>query len=189
MQRIRRFLVLTLLVCLGATLPGIVSNAEDMSGEQTSAGAGLEDENPQRLDAVTAMDEDGNIFEVDEEGGELEDPGIAAFSRDMSVKVVNFRTKGNAVTNYKEYSTGTAGYTNGAYGADAAFLGIYGSKVRFMLSGVVGEVSAEEVQVVDFASAESVSYYAVEGGRLRHYITHDMTAGKNATSLDNGSAP
>ena len=99
MQRIRRFLVLTLLVCLGATLPGIVSNAEDMSGEQTSAGAGLEDENPQRLDAVTAMDEDGNIFEVDEEGGELEDPGIAAFSRDMSVKVVNFRTKGNAVTN------------------------------------------------------------------------------------------
>ena len=89
MQRIRRFLVLTLLVCLGATLPGIVSNAEDMSGEQTSAGAGLEDENPQRLDAVTAMDEDGNIFEVDEEGGELEDPGIAAFSRDMSVKVVN----------------------------------------------------------------------------------------------------
>ena len=189
MQRIRRFLVLTLLVCLGATLPGIVSNAEDMSGEQTSAGAGLEDENPQRLDAVTAMDEDGNIFEVDEEGGELEDPGIAAFSRDMSVKVVNFRTKGNAVTNYKEYSTGTAGYTNGAYGADAAFLGIYGSKVRFMLSGVVGEVSAEEVQVVDFASAESVSYYAVEGGRLRHYITHDMTKAEHATSLDNGSAP
>lgn len=189
MQKIRRFLVLTLLVCLGAALPDIASHAEEMSGEQTSAGSGLEDENPQRLDAVTAMDEDGNIFEVDEEGGELKDPGIAAYSQDISVKVVNFRTKGNAVTNYTEYGTGAAGYTNGAYGADAAYLGTNGSKVRFMLSGVVGEVAADEVQVVDFASAESVSYYAVEGGRLRHYITQDMTKASHVTSLDNGSAP
>jgi len=170
-------------------MPGIRSNAEEMSGEQASAGTGLEDENPQRMDTVTAMDEDGNIFEVDEEGGELDDPGIAAFSRTASVKVVNFRTKGNAVTEYKEYQTGTAGYTNGAYGADAAYLGTDGSKVRFMLSGVVGEVSAQEVQVVDFAAAESVSYYAVEGGRLCHYITQDMTSADHATSLDNGSAP
>lgn len=189
MQRIRRFLVLTLLVCLGAALPGIISNAEDMSGEQTSAGSGLEDENPQRLDAVTAMDEDGNIFEVTEEGGELKDSGIAAFSQDMAVKVVNFRTKGNAVTEYKEYITKAAGYTNGAYGADAAYLGTYGSNVRFMLSGVVGEVSADEVQVVDFSNVESVSYYAVEGERLRHYITQDMTVAEHATSLDNGGAP
>ncbi|WP_289300951.1 N-acetylglucosaminidase [Sporofaciens musculi] len=189
MQRIRRFLVLTLLVCLGATLPGIMSHAEEMSGEQTSAGSGLEDENSQRLDAVTAMDEAGNIFEVDEEGGELNDPGIAAYSRDISVKVVNFRTKGNAVTNYTEYGTGAAGYTNGAYGADAAYLGTNGGKVRFMLSGVVGEVSADEVQVVDFSNAKSISYYAVEGGRLRHYITQDMSLEKHATSLDNGSAP
>ena len=149
MRRIRRFLVLALLVCFGTTLPGIVSNAEEMSGEQTSAGSGLEDENPQRMDAVTAMDEEGNIFEVDEEGGEVDDPGIAAYSREVSVKVVNFRTKGNAVTGYTEYGTGAAGYTNGAYGADAAYLGTNGSKVRFMLSGVVGEVSADEVQVVD----------------------------------------
>ncbi len=156
MRRIRRFLVLTLLICLGAAMPGIKSYAEETSGEQASAG--LEDENPQRLDSVTAMDEDGNIFEVDEEGGELDDPGIAAFSRDASVKVVNFKTKGNAITEYKEFQTGAAGYTNGAYGADAAYLGTSGSKVRFMLSGVVGEVAAEEVQVVDFASAGSVSY-------------------------------
>lgn len=189
MRKIRRFLVLTLLVCFGMTLPGMVSNAEDMSGEQTSAGSGLEDENPQRLEEVTAMDEEGNIFEVDEEGGELDDPGIAAFSRDISVKVVNFKTKGNAVTDYTECHTGTAGYTNGAYGADAAYLGTNDGKVRFMLSGVVGEVAADEVQVVDFANAESVSYYAAEGGRLRHYITQDMTAAKHATSLDNGSAP
>ncbi len=187
MRRIRRFLVLTLLICLGAAMPGIKSYAEETSGEQASAG--LEDENPQRLDSVTAMDEDGNIFEVDEEGGELDDPGIAAFSRDASVKVVNFKTKGNAITEYKEFQTGAAGYTNGAYGADAAYLGTSGSKVRFMLSGVVGEVAAEEVQVVDFASAGSVSYYAAEGGRLRHYITQDMSKTKHATSLDNGNAP
>ena len=187
MRRIRRFLVLALLLCLGATMPGMKSYAEEMSGEQTSAG--LEDENPQRLDSVTAMDEDGNIFEVDEEGGELDDPGITAFSRDASVKVVNFKTKGNEVTEYKESKTKAAGYTNGAYGADAAYLGTSGGKVCFMLSGVVGEVAAEEVQVVDFASAESVSYYAAEGGRLRHYITQDMTNAKHATSLDNGNAP
>ncbi len=190
MRRIRRFLVLTLLICLGTMMPGIKSYAEEMSGEQTSAESGLEDENPQRMDTVTAMDEDGNIFEVDEEGGEVDDPGIAAFSRDASVKVVNFRTKGNAVTEYKESQTGVAGYTNGAYGADAAYLGTVGTnKVRFMLSGVVGEVAADEVQVVDFTSAESVSYYAVEGGRLRHYITQDMTKADHATSLDNGNAP
>ena len=183
-------MILVLLVCLCTVyVPGIESQAEEMSGEQTSASTGLEDENPQRLDEVTGMDEDGNIFEVEETGGEIIDSGIAAYSRAVSVKVVNFRTKGNAVTNYTEYSTGTAGYTNGAYGADAAYLGTDGGKVKFMLSGVVGEVAASEVQVVDFSSVQSVSCYKAEDGRLLHYITQDMTTPGHVTSLDNGGAP
>lgn len=190
MQRAGKFLILVLLVCLCTVyVPGIESQAEEMSGEQTSASTGLEDENPQRLDEVTGMDEDGNIFEVEETGGEIIDSGIAAYSRAVSVKVVNFRTKGNAVTNYTEYSTGTAGYTNGAYGADAAYLGTDGGKVKFMLSGVVGEVAASEVQVVDFSSVQSVSCYKAEDGRLLHYITQDMTTPGHVTSLDNGGAP
>lgn len=192
MRKTRKFLMLSLFVCLSMIfMPGMESYAEEMPGEQASAESGLTDENPQRLEEVTAMDEDGNIYQVDDEGGEVSESGIARFSmaRTAVVKVVNFRTKGNAVTEYKEFGTGTAGYTNGAYGADAAYLGTSGGKVRFMLSGVVGEVSASEVQVVDFANAKSVSCYQVSGGRLLHYITQDMTTPGHATSLDNGAAP
>lgn len=190
MQKAGKFWILVLLVCLCVIyVPGIESQAGDVSGERTSADSGLEDENPQRLEEVTGMDKNGNIFEMDETEGEVSVPEIVALSDEPSVKIVNFGTKGNAVTNYTEYSTGAAGYTNGAYGADAAYLGTKDGKVRFMLSGVVGEVKEEEVQVVDFSNVASVSCYKAEGGRLLHYITQDMTAAKHATSLDNGGAP
>ena len=110
-------------------------------------------------------------------------------ARASSVKVVNFRTKGNAVTNYTECGTGAAGYTNGAYGGDAAYLGTSNGKVKFMLSGVVGEVAASEVQVVDKSSIAVVSCYMVENGRLIHKIAHDITTPGWATKLDNGAAP
>ena len=88
MQRAKKFLILVLLVCLCTVyVPGIESQAEEMSGEQTSDDPGLEDENPQRLDEATGMDEDGNIFEVDETGGEISESGIAVHSRAASVKV------------------------------------------------------------------------------------------------------
>lgn len=190
MQRARKFWILVLLVCLCTVyVPGIESQAGDVSGERASADSGLEDENPQRLEEITGMDENGNIFKVDETEGEVSESGIAVLSDEASVKVVNFGTKGNAVTNYTEYVTGAVGYTNGAYGADAAYLGTENGKVQFMLSGVVGEVNEKEVQVVDFSDAASVSCYKAEGGRLLHYITHDMSASEHATSLDNGNAP
>lgn len=70
-------MILVLLVCLCTVyVPGIESQAEEMSGEQTSDDPGLEDENPQRLDEATGMDEDGNIFEVDETGERLASPGL-----------------------------------------------------------------------------------------------------------------
>ena len=149
MNKIRKLLIPALFLCL--TLSGMTvmeSSAEETQGEQASAGSALEDENPQRLEEVTGMDEEGNIYEVDDSGGTVEQPKLRTFSRAASVQVVNFRTKGNATTNYTEYGTGASGYTNGAYGADAAYLGTYNGKVRFMLSGVVGEVAASEVQLV-----------------------------------------
>ncbi|MGO5359300.1 glucosaminidase domain-containing protein [Anaerofustis sp. LCP19S3_F7] len=156
-----------------------------------NAASGLEDENQTKLDQATGVDTDGDVFNVeDDDIGKVESNGVSTFSsRSSSVKIVNFRTKGNAVTNYTEVSTGVSGYTNGAYGADAAYLGTSNGKVKFMLSGVVGWVDADDVQVIDFSSAKSSSCYKVSAGRLIHYITCDMTTPGHATSLDNGKAP
>ena len=166
------------------------SNAEESPGEQASSKSGLKDENTQRLEEVIGMDENGNIFTVEETEGTVQNASRAfRAARASSVKVVNFRTKGNAVTNYTECGTGAAGYTNGAYGGDAAYLGTSNGKVKFMLSGVVGEVEASEVQVVDKSSIAVVSCYMVENGRLIHKIAHDITTPGWATKLDNGAAP
>ena len=74
-------------------------------------------------------------------------------------RLLIFNTKGSAVTEYTEYNTGYEGYTNGMYGADAAYLGYENGKVKFMLSGVIGLVSTDEVQVIDLNQASSISYY------------------------------
>lgn len=190
MNKIRKLLIPALFLCL--TLSGMTvmeSSAEETQGEQASAGSALQDENPQRLEEVTGMDENGNIYEVDDSEGTVQQPKMRLFSRAASVQVVNLRTKGNATTEYTEYRTGVAGYTNGAYGADAAYLGTYNGKVRFMLSGVVGEVAASEVQVINLSDAKSYSCYKVSNGKLLHYVTQDMTTPGHATTLDNGNAP
>lgn len=102
---------------------------------------------------------------------------------------MNFLTKGNAITEYSEYGTGKSGYINGAYGGDGAYLGTNNGKVKFMISGVVGEVVESEVQVVEKDNIAVVSCYIVENGRLIHKIAHDITTPGWATSLDNGLAP
>lgn len=183
--------MLLLFVCLcTSTVPAMKSNAEESPGEQASSKSGLKDENTQRLEEVIGMDENGNIFTVEETEGTVQNASRAfRAAKASSVKVVNFRTKGNDVTNYAECGTGAAGYTNGAYGGDAAYLGTSNGKVKFMLSGVVGEVAASEVQVVDKSSIAVVSCYMVENGRLIHKIAHDITTPGWATKLDNGAAP
>lgn len=143
---------------------------------------------------VTTMDENGNVYEVVAEDGDASEIATSPRARSMSGKIVNFNTKGSAVTNYTEYETGTSGYTCGAYGADAAYLGIEDDKVKFMLGGVIGLVSADEVQLVDVNDALSISYYYVadsssSGSRLYHYITTNVTVNSYATTLDNGKAP
>lgn len=158
----------------------------------------LEDENITREDSVTAMDEDANVIEIEESEGVVENetalPRLKAKSRatttsSSTVYVVNFNTKGNATTSYTEADTGISGYTNGAYGADAAYLGTSGNKVKFMLAGVVGLVDKSEVQVIKRSEAKVVSGYYVSGGRLIHGIVCDMTTPGYRTTLDNGEAP
>ena len=191
MIRKSKLLICMLSMCMIlAAAPGMESSAEELAGEQQPAAAELQDENSQRLETVTGMDENGGIFTLDDSEGTVEESGISLYSRMSSgAKVVNFRTKGNAVTYYTDEATGETGYTNGAYGADAAYLGTSGGKVKFMLSGVVGWVAEGDVQVVDLSSAASVSHYKVSNGRLIHYISQNMNLSSALSSLDNGPAP
>ena len=113
----------------------------------------------------------------------------------LSYGIVNFKTKSCSVnTNYNEYQTGRSGYTNGCYGADAAYLGTENGKVKFMLSGVVGLVNSSEVSLIDFVANEPTTYvssYIVENGAIKHCISLDtktssfscVKLGKNTVGL------
>ena len=179
----RKWLAAMLVLCMG--MFGVFFMKNSAAAED----AALTDENPQRLETVTQMDEEGNITEGEDGPRLVEESGIAAYTAGDPVKVVNFRTKGNATTEYKEVNTGRDGYTNGAYGADAAYLGESDGKVKFMLSGVVGLVDASEVQVVNLSDAAVVSCYSVSNGKLMHNIVTDMTTPGYANRLSNGEAP
>lgn len=135
---------------------------------------------------VTGMDEEGNVYEVEPEVGWVEE-GPSTFAENGEM-VVNFNTKGNATTSYTA-DTGDAGYTNGAYGADAAYLGESNGQVKFMLSGVIGLVKKSEVQVINKASAKSISYYTVSGGQLIHKIATKLNDSKYESDVWCGPAP
>lgn len=98
--------------------------------------------------------------------------------------LVNFNTKGNANTTYTIEHNNKQGYTNGAFGADAAFLGTSadGTKVRFKLSGVIGWVNANEVEVVNINpknyAARYTSSYQVVNGEFTHNISGNTNAYK-----------
>ena len=191
-----KLLICTLVMSMALTLmPGVTSRAAEAEGETEASVSEIQDENIQRLEEVTAMDEDGSIREIEDVNGTVDEAdgtdGIALFSvRSFSPKVVNFNTKGNAVTNYTDETNGISGYTNGAYGADAAYLGTTSDgKIRFMLSGVTGTVSASEVKLVDYSAvADNVSYYTVSSGRLLHYISQNLETAP-ASAINNGTAP
>lgn len=95
--------------------------------------------------------------------------------------LVNFRTKASSgeTTKYTIEFNGKQGYTNGYYGADAAFLGTNedGTQVRFMQAGVVGWVNANEVEILNMNSSTYTSLYTsvysmiyTDAWELRHYI-------------------
>lgn len=140
-------------------------------------------------ETVTSMDEDGNMQTVESGPKLIENPAGPDKTRKGEPQVVNFRTKNNAVTEFIEQETAKPGYTNGAYGADAVYLGYANGKYKFMLSGVVGWVKEDEVQVVNLSQAKAVSCYEVKDGKLLHHIVQDMTTPGYATSLNNGPAP
>ena len=125
MIRKSKLLICMLFMCLGlAVLPGMKSNAEETAGETASASEN-QDENSQRLEEITGMEEDGEIYEVTVEDGMVEET-VNARARTAGPLIVNFNTKSSSVnTDYTDTVTGDSGYTNGSYGADAAYLPFY----------------------------------------------------------------
>ena len=148
------------------------------------------EEEPQKVEEkLIETDEYGNVYEIEPEIGLVEEDKSIRMARSSSAQIVNFNTKGAVVTEYTEAETGAQGYTCGAYGADAAYLGTSDGKVRFMLSGVIGEIDPDEVQVVDISQVESLSCYQVSSGRLYHNIVGNVTNNDYNARLDNGPAP
>lgn len=181
-------------------LAGIFCMPESVRASGTTEGFyGERDE--QNL-PITAVDENGNVYETEPEDGAV--PGLPmADQYDESSApspysgsglegfIVNFNigSTSSSTIEYTDAITGESGYVNGKYGADAAYLGKEGSNVKFMLSGVTGIVSASKVQVVQASSAASVSYYQVSGGWLYHYVTTNITKAAYPSVLKNGYAP
>ena len=137
--------------------------------------------------AINVVDKDGNVTYIDASKDDTIVKENSVF-RASTPQIVNFRYK-SGVINYKEIATGVAGYTSGAYGSDGLYLGTNGNNIKFMLAGVIGEVPAQNVQVVSKTSVKSLSYYMVSNGRLYHYIATDVNSSKYGSTLDNGLAP
>lgn len=144
------------------------------------------------------VDENGNVTPVDTEAleQELAQTPMAMSddsSKSISVGVVNFRTKASAAYNtlYTEDGTNKQGYLNGYSASDGAFLGYSsdGSKVKFKMAGVTGWVSSSEVQVVDYGSVGSVSYYSVSSGYIYHTITNNINSSAYASKIMVGINP
>ncbi|MFV0394649.1 MAG: glucosaminidase domain-containing protein [Coprobacillaceae bacterium] len=145
-------------------------------------------------ETITQMDENGNVSDATDssEYGPI-DNDISTFGITQQKGVVNFRTKSaSEYTTYTEVGTGNDGYTNGHYGADAAYIehSSDGTLVKFMQAGVVGWVKTSDVEVLDYSSSavKSLSYYAVSNGRIIHYISTNIASSTYPSSLDVGPA-
>ena len=162
--------------------------------DKTEVGAMLDDNQE-----ITTMDENGNVHPLEETDviNRRQVMDVQPRISNSSVAVVNFRTKSSSSynTEYTEVTTGRAGYTNGYYAADGAFLGYDNesnpTKVKFMQAGVVGWVNVNEVQVLEYTSSavNTLSKYYVKNGRIYHGISTNLASSNYGSALDYGPKP
>ena len=205
-------------ICLGMNRPVEASEqtktlktAEAVSQKVAAEGADIvvTMDGERETDVLYGVNEDGSMYVLEEDqpaalpmdsDEKLMGKAIganAAGVTDTSIKVVNFcanadgeTISSSSTTTYTEYSTGESGYTCGAYGADAAYLGTTKSgKVKFMLGGVVGLVEKSKVQVAKVKNAKSVSCYYGDETFLMHRITTNMTQTGWSSSYNVGPRP
>ncbi len=159
--------------------------SDEQSIQQIKAHEGdntLEFEGPVQ---IPCMDAEGNITYITEEVSPVVEEMSMFVGEGTSEKVVNFRSRRNGqtvtgITYYTEYKTGKEEYIVGTCGADAAYLGESGGKVKFMISGTVGLVNASDVQVVNIAGT-NVSHYEVYQGVLYHHISSNLNTQATST--------
>ena len=156
-------------------------------GAQSGVESGALDEDQDETTDGTS--EEGVAVQSADAGSEIE-------AQATGVKIVNFRAKSNgaavavnSTTDFKEKDTNYKGYTCGAYGADAIYLGMENGQVKFMLAGVIGLVNASEVQIVDYNSSRSVSYYYVKNGNLYHKVATNLNDKNAGSTINLGAAP
>lgn len=137
------------------------------------------------------VDENGNIKIVDVYDGttgEFYNPNSRLVS---TANMVNFNTnKAGTTTNYIDYYTGQSGYLSKSSAADAAFLGIENGKVKFMISGVVGLVDINQVEILTQGTYYASNYEVNSKGKLYHYISNNVNATGNQGNYNFiGNAP
>ncbi len=94
-------------------------------------------------------------------------------------------------TDYINAKTNEKGYTNGCYGRDAAFIDTNedASYMKFMLSGVQGWAKMEDMTILPFDNAKTMTSYKVTEGKLYHQIKTDFETNVYRSSVYLGKAP
>ena len=126
------------------------------------------------------VDKDGNINTVDVYDGTTNEE-YNPYARTVSTaNMVNFNcSKAKTTTNFTDYYTGQEGYLSKSNAADAAFLGYEKGKVKFMISGIVGLVDPQYVEVLSQGTYYASNYEVNSSGDLYHYISNNVNATGN----------
>ena len=126
------------------------------------------------------VDKDGNINTVDVYDGTTNEE-YNPYARTVSTaNMVNFNcSKAKTTTNFTDYYTGQEGYLSKSNAADAAFLGYENGKVKFMISGIVGLVDPQDVEVLSQGTYYASNYEVNSSGDLYHYISNNVNATGN----------
>ena len=126
------------------------------------------------------VDKDGNINTVDVYDGTTNEE-YNPYARTVSTaNMVNFNcSKAGTTTNFTDYYTGQEGYLSKSSAADAAFLGYENGKVKFMISGIVGLVDPQYVEVLSQGTYYASNYEVNSSGDLYHYISNNVNATGN----------
>lgn len=102
--------------------------------------------------------------------------------------IINFKTKTCGENTTYTLENGERGYTNGCYGADAAYLETDDAmnRVRFKQSGAVGWVDLNEIEIYnvdDPHMVQSINHYRKESNHLIHYGTTDLKSSDYALNI------
>ena len=92
--------------------------------------------------------------------------------------VVNFKTKSCDVNTLYKTKENKQGYINGCYGTNALFIDGNKDTIKFKMSGVIGNVKREDVEILSYTDIQSIDYYEIVNNEIFHKLSSD-TKNKN----------